>query len=113
MQDFEPVDEYRQDELDYLRQELEEMEIKVDKWKELADTADSLIRVAKDDANRAKIEYQKKSIDVNAQITAKCNHYLQVIEEYQRIISEYIGITGTNMVTNKLIQLRKEGELDV
>ena len=106
MPDFEPIDEYKHDEIDYLRQELEEMEIKLDKWKELAEIADSEIRKAHDIARKVKLEYQKASIDVNAEITAKCSLYLQVIEEYQKII-------GANMVTNTLVQLRKKGELEI
>lgn len=100
-------------ETDYLRQELEEMEDKVDKYKDLMDLACIEMKQAQDALKAGERRWEMENIDRNNALFNKMNIYLRTIEEYQRIITKYIGSTHVNLVTNELLTLRKTGELDV
>jgi hypothetical protein len=91
-------DDWFDTEADYLRQELEEM-------------ADAVDRQA-EDAARARREVrrlQEEGIPENINLANKLCACTRLVDELERIMQHYIDLTGTNLVTSKLLTLRKNG----
>lgn len=97
------------EERDNLRQDVEELEIEVDGLTtkvlhlklELADTQRMHAKL--------KNEFEERIADANGELKDKAMIYLNLINEYEKILSMYAGHNGVELTTNELRHLRKQG----
>ena len=108
----EDVSGWEEMESGFLREELEEMSDKVDKYKDMAFLANELAGEAKESLRVGQLKWDLDHLDENNALAVKCSTYFNIIQEYQRVVEAYISNCGVNLVTNKLLELRKKGDLN-
>ena len=87
-------------EVDYLRQELDEME-------NVAYQAAVDRKALRD----GEIRWHQKTFGANAVFVDKVSTYLQIIEEYAILLNAYKAHTNVKLDTTRLKRLLKQGEL--
>jgi hypothetical protein len=53
--------------------------------------------------------FEEKLFNTNNDLTNKCLVYTDLVEEYHRILKQYVGYCNVKLTTNKLNDLRKKG----
>jgi hypothetical protein len=101
--------EWYKDECLMLQDEIDCVEVERDTYKALLHQAQKDLKHTESTLVNFRrnfdIEVAKKNNGIALRAVALSN----LVDEYQRVLDQYISLTGTKLVTNKLIQLRERG----
>jgi predicted nucleic acid-binding Zn-ribbon protein len=100
-------------ELSNLRDELRDVENDRDDLQDELENADEQWNLEKWKHRKLKAEFTEKVEGANSDLSHKVCTYYDVIQEYEGLVEKYVAQTGVRLVTNKIIELRQRGDLQI
>jgi predicted NUDIX family phosphoesterase len=100
-------------ELCNLRDELHDVEIERDSLVAELENADEQWDLEKFKRRTLQKEFAEEVQIANQDLSKQVCTYLDIIAEYENIVDQYVGHTGVKLVTTKINDLKKKGELIV
>jgi len=104
-----PIDEWLQIEVADLRQEIEEVELQNIWLTESSEKAIADRNKMVDTLARERTTFKDHATEMNRSITSKCCALVDLVDEYQRVLDQYVFHTHVKLNTQKLEELRKRG----
>jgi uncharacterized protein (DUF3084 family) len=100
-------------ELCNLRDELRDVQDEKDDLTDELTIARSGRSLAQSRLRNFKREADEDAQTANQDLSKQVCTYLDIIAEYENIVNQYVGHTGVKLVTTKINDLRKRGELSI
>lgn len=94
--------------IDQYKDDAEEAEAERDELAIRVEELENDYQLLADNAKAIQVRMRQELVDENNQITIKAAAYLSIITEYEKVIDQYVGKTGTRLTTTQLTRLRKE-----
>jgi hypothetical protein len=110
----EDTDPWQAEEIDQLRADLEEAEVRADLADETAEKWYGKWEMDKLTLKQAVQEAQRQASELNLHLRDKMMIYLDLVNEYEKALDTYVVHTGVKLTTNNLkriLELKAKGDI--
>lgn len=112
-EDTQPIDDWLSIENEYLKDEIDQAVEKVKDAEARADDALAQKSEMFDRLQQGERKWQREVADENHTLTNKVVLMSRIMDEYQRLLDQYVSLTGTKLTTTALDELMKDGGFKV